>query len=812
MKVSLNWLHEYVDLPSTVEEIVSILTMAGVEVEGIETTGCAIPKVVVAQVQSSEQHPNADRLSVCQVDDGSGSPRQIVCGAKNYRVGDKVPLALPGAQLAPDFVIKIGKLRGVESQGMMCSADELKLPAELGYRGAEDGLLILSPDAKPGTPIGDLFPGDTVLDLEITPNRPDLLSHYGIARELGALTKKEVRPPKLKNKGPIAISEDVDILTQDCWMYSVRKIEGVKVGPSPEWLQRKLQSVGLRSINNVVDITNYVMFELGQPLHAFDGAKLMGGLRVRPAQEGEQFLALDGKTYPMKAEDIVIADDHRAVAIGGVMGGEETGVTESTTVVWLEAADFQPQSIRRTSRRLGLASDSSYRFERGVDFDAVLYASQRAAELIVELAGGTATGPIREGLSAAVRANASDLDQGEIHFGDTPSDASLHEVELRPQRLKALLGVTVPDAEVADILTRLGLKPEDSKWAVPSFRPDLTREVDLIEEVARVVGMDRIVSRTQGRFAAASATDRAYDRAMELRRALVAVGLHEGRSLTLVPEAPLGLAATQTSVESLQRVKNPMIDDQVVLRPNLMHGLLTAVRDNLRAGTKSVRLFEIGRVFSTRKPEEFSHAAMVLSGPLNGRNWRSAEGREADIFDLKGLITSALGGGVTFEKDKNEGVALSLIVKVNGKPVGFAGQLWPADARALDTEAAVLFAEIDLGALAKAESTSVAKRYTEIPRFPAVTRDIAMLAPLDLVNERINSTLNEAQDPLLVGVELFDVFVDPTGSKIPSDKKSLAYSLTYRSAERTLTTDEVNAAHARLKQRLVSECSVSLRE
>jgi phenylalanyl-tRNA synthetase beta chain len=801
--------------------------MAGVEVEGIETTGCVIPNVVVAEIKSSEQHPNADRLSVCQVDDGSGTARQIVCGAKNYKVGDKVPLALPGAKLGPDFTIKVGKLRGVESQGMMCSADELGLSATVGYRGAEDGLLILPPDTKLGTPIGDVFPGDTVLDLEITPNRPDLLSHYGIAREIGALTRKPVRPPLLKVAQPVTGVEDVEITTENFVMYSARKIGGVKVGPSPEWLRRKLESVGLRSINNVVDVTNYVMLEIGQPLHAFDAAKLRGDLRVRGGQEGEQFLALDGKTYTLNCGDIVIADNERAVAIGGVMGGEDTGVTETTTDVWLEAADFHAPSIRRTSRRLGLVSDSSYRFEREVDWAAVLYASQRAAELIVEIGSARDAGPFRLGYFKEVKSekttilypNVNDADD-QAKIGDVVKVIVVSPLGqefagrccLRKERAESLLGVSLSDEQIERVLTSLGLKKGDGDWIVPSFRSDLTREVDLIEEVARVIGMEGIPSRVQARFSAASAGDRAYDRAMELRRALVAQGLHEGRSLTLVPNEPLGLAATQTKVDSLQRVKNPMIDDQVVLRPNLLHGLLTAVRDNIRAGAKSARLFEIGRVFNVQRPEEFFHAAIVITGPKSDRTWRSSEGSQIDLYDLKGILAAALGSAATFDKDNNEGVALSLVVKLNGNSVGFAGQLWPADARALDAEAPVLFAEIDLTALAKAESASVAKRYNEIPRFPAVTRDIAMLAPLELTHEKITSSLTAAKEPLLAGTELFDVFVDPSGAKIPSDKKSLAYSLTYRSAERTLTADEVNAAHAKLKQKLVSECGVALRE
>ena len=793
MKVSLNWLREYVDLPPTTDELVQLLTMAGVEVEGIETTGCAIDKIVVAEIKSSEQHPNADRLSVCQVDDGSGTPRQIVCGAKNYKVGDKVPLALPGAQLAPDFVIKVGKLRGVESQGMMCSSEELHLAATLGHRGPEDGLLILDPALQTGTPISEVFRGDTVLDLEITPNRADLLSYLGIAREVATLTNKPLRSPVTPaTLNPAAASLKISD-AQLCPLYTLRSIRGVKVGPSPEWLRTKLEAAGLRPINNVVDATNFVLLELGQPLHAFDAAKLSGDLQVRSAAEGEEFIALDSKTYRLSPRDLVIADQQRAVAIAGVMGGEETGVTESTTDVLLETAVFQPQSIRRTGRVLGLSSDSSYRFERGVDAAGSATAAQRAVDLIVKVAGGSADTQARIGEPRAeIREN-------------------LGVVPLRAERLRLLLGIEVPAERVRQILSGFGLRETDGGWEVPSFRPDLTREVDLIEEVARVLGMDAIPARVQAQFASASASDRAYDRAMELRRALVAQGLHEARSITLVPDQPLGLAGTQITAENLQRVKNPMIDDQVVLRPNLLHGLLSAVRENLRAGAKTVRLFELGRVFSTRKPEEFAHAAIVLCGPLSERSWRGGEGRTYDLFDLKGVLTAALGSGVAFSAEKNEGVALSLVIKVNDKPVGFAGQLWPVDARALDAAAPVIFAEIDLTALAKAETQSVAKKYHDIPRFPATTRDIALLAPLDLAHDRIATTLAGANEPLLSGVELFDVFTDATGAKIPTDRKSLAYSLTYRSSERTLTADEVNAAHSKLKERLKS-LGVTLRE
>lgn len=800
MKVSLNWLRELIELPPTVPALVDLLTLAGVEVEGVETTGCAVANVVVAQIRESVQHPNADRLSVCQVDDGSGTIRQIVCGAKNYKPGDKVPCALPGAELPGGVKIKAGKLRGVESNGMLCSPKELRLADDA------DGLLILPPEARIGVPIAELFAGDTVLDLEITPNRADLLSVVGIAREIGTLTGKPFANPQSVIRNP-HLSSTADIAVEDttlCPFYTARAIRGVKVAPSPEWLRRKLEAVGLRPINNIVDITNFVMLELGQPLHAFDADKLDGALQVRVAREGEEFLALDGKTYKLAKNQLVIADQRRAVAIAGVMGGQETGVTDSTVNIIIESASFQPQSIRRTSRTLGLGSDSSYRFERGIDPEGVLRASERAVQLIAE--AGVAAENVAQA-SCVWGGQASRLPE---FLGAAAGPAGKTPVPLRPSRVAALLGIEVSDDRIEKILTGFGLTKSAAGWLVPSFRPDLTREVDLIEEVARVTGMEAVPARTQARFVAASGSDKAYDRAMTLRRALAAQGLHEARSITLVPAEPRGLAFTQTAAASLQRVKNPMNDEQVVLRPNLLHGLLSAVTTNLRGGANGVRLFEIGRVFSTQRPEEFQHAAVVLSGPVSDRNWRGAEGRAADIFDLKGILATTLGA--TFKADNNPALALSLIVEVNAKPVGFAGQLWPAAARALDAAAPVIFSEIDLGALDKAIGADAARKYREIPRFPATTRDIAMLAPLALTHESIAGTLAKANEPLLAGVELFDVFTDPTGAKVPAGRKSLAYSLTYRSSERTLTADEVNAAHAKLKERLTSELGVSLRE
>ena len=655
MKVSLNWLREIVELPPTVPALVDLLTLAGVEVEGVETRGCAIPNVIVAQINESVQHPNADRLSICKVDDGTGTDRQIVCGAKNYKVGDKVPLALPGAKLGPDFTIKVGKLRGVESQGMMCSAKELGLAEDA------EGLLILSPETKVGAPIGELFPGDTILDLEITPNRADLLSHGGIAREIGALTgKTPTWTPWAKVEPTTDKPLKVQIETEVPCYYSALLIKGVKIGPSPDWLREKIEAIGLRTINNAVDATNYEMMYAGQPAHVFDAAKIIGSLHVRHALDGEQFLALDGKTYLLVTDDLVIADDEKALAIAGVMGGEESGVTPGTRDVILEIAYFDPAHIRRTSRRLGLSTDSSYRFERGIDIVGSFMALDFTGRLIAELT------------QAAALTKKSSVD----NTGRKKDflEQKIPSVPLRTERVKALLGVNVSEERIEEILTGFICKKTAAGWQVPSWRSDLTREVDLIEEIARVIGMDAIPARTQARFAPASETDRAYDRAMALRRAFAAQGFHEARSLTLVPAEPRGAAFTQTVPGTMQRVKNPMIDDQVVLRPNLLHGLLSAVANNVRAGAKSIRLFEIGRTFSTIPPEEFSHAAFVLSGPLSERSWRGGEGRDADLFDLKGIVAAALGGKTTFEPEENPALALPICIKIAGECVGLAAQ------------------------------------------------------------------------------------------------------------------------------------------
>src|SRR6266581_291109 len=497
MKFSVNWLREFVDLPEKPEDIADLLTRAGIETKNIETRGANIDKVIVSQITASSRHPNADRLTVCEVDEGSGMKRQIVCGATNYKFGDKVPLALPGAKLPNGTEIRNSKLRGVESEGMLCS------PIEIGLGEDASGLLILSPDAKIGAPIGDLFPADTILDVEITPNRGDLLSHFGLAREIAALSGKKLKsmPPKVEME--IKRSGVTIAATRECPFFSARKIDKVKVGPSPQWLRAKIESVGIRSINNIVDISNFVMLEFGQPTHAFDADKLKDGINVRLARDGEKFLALDGKTYSLKPDNLVVADQEGAVGIGGVMGGERTGVTESTRNILLESAYFLPASIRRTARNLDLPSDASYRFERGVDPGMILRASQRATELIREIAGG--------------------IPAKEINIAGKPP-ANPADVSLRYEKCDRVVGIAIKPKTVDEVLTRFGLKKisaaEITRWKIPSYRRDLQRDVDLIEEVVRAYGAEKIPGTDRSRFTPSTAADRAHDLELEMRNRL----------------------------------------------------------------------------------------------------------------------------------------------------------------------------------------------------------------------------------------------------------------------------------------------------
>jgi phenylalanyl-tRNA synthetase beta chain len=779
MKFSINWLREFVDLPENPEQIGELLTRAGIETKKIETRGANIENVIVSQITVSSRHPNADRLTVCEVGDGSGTTRQIVCGATNYKVGDKVPLALPGAKLPNGTEIRKSKVRGVESEGMLCS------PIELGLGEDASGLLILSPDAKVGVPIADIFPADAILDVEITPNRGDLLSHFGLAREIAALTGAAAPSPcpvepARGRAGSIEISA-----TRECPFFSLRKIDNVTVGPSPLWLRAKIEGVGIRSINNIVDISNFVMLEFGQPTHAFDADKLKGNINVRRAHDDEKFLALDGKTYSLKPDNCVVADQNRAIGIGGVMGGEETGVTDSTKHILLEAAYFLPASIRRTARDLNLQSDASYRFERGVDPEMVLRASQRAAELMRDIAGGIPANEIQVA-------------------GELPPNPT--DVPLSYDKCDRVIGVAITPKTVDEILTRFGLRKtattsEATTWQIPSYRPDLRRDVDLMEEVLRSYGIDKIPGRTRGGFMATSPSDRSHDlETMFLRDRLAGCGLSEVRTSKLISRSA---SALSEAVE----LRNPLSEDHVALRPSLISGLLEVLERNVRAGAESVSIFEIGRAFISPSGKEERHTGILLWGNVaSAPNWRSQTRRTVDLFDLKGAL-ECIVPDLSFEPGKFADLALAVEVWSGDQRVGFGGQLPPGKSSA---PGPVFVAELNADLLLARGGS--AKRFRELDRYPAITRDIAIIVPQKLTHAEISRVIREPTEPLLEKVQLFDLFEVRDAGALSGPGKSLAYRLTYRAKNRTLTNEQVTAAHAKIRERLKRELGVTLRE
>src|SRR5215475_8436319 len=773
MKCSVNWLREFVDLPKNPEDIAELLTRAGIEIKKIEGRGANIDNVVVSQVTASSRHPNADRLTVCEVDDASGTKRQIVCGATNYKVGDKVPLALPGTKLPNGTEIRKSKLRGVESEGMLCS------PIELGLGEDASGLLILSPDAKVGAPIADLFPADTILDVEITPNRGDLLSHFGLAREISALTGAAAPSPRWAEPARELGSSIQIFATRECPFFSLRKIDNVKVGPSPHWLRAKIESVGIRSINNIVDISNFVMLELGQPTHAFDADELKGDINVRLARDEEKFLALDGKTYSLKPDMCVVADQRRAVGIGGVMGGEDTAVKDSTRNVLLEAAYFLPTSIRKTARELNLPSDASYRFERGVDPEMVLRASNGATELIQEVAGGT---PAKE-IQVA---------------GQLPANPA--DVSLSYEKCDRIVGIVIEPKTVDKILEGFGLKKigaaKHMTWKIPSYRPDLQRDVDLIEEVVRHYGADRIPGTDRSRFTTTSEADRFHDSESAWRNRLAAAGLYEVRTSKLLPRERFAFA------ESAIELRNPLSEDAVALRPSILVGLLAVLDRNIRAGAERVAIFEIGRTFIPPSGKEERHLGVLLWGnTATAADWRSGKSRNLDLFDLKGALESVVPK-LSFRPGKFPDLALSVDVYSGDRMIGFGGQLSSAKTSA---PGPVFVAELHADLLLREEAQ---RKFSELEKFPSITRDIALIVSEETPHEKISRTIREPREPLLESVELFDLFTEKVGGA----KKSLAYRLTYRDRSRTLTNEEVNAAHAKIRERLRNDLSAELRE
>jgi len=792
MNISLNWLSTHVDLSGkSISEISDLFTFAGVEVEGIHTKGITSEKIVVAQIVEAVQHPNADKLKVTQVDAGEGQLRQIVCGAQNYKVGDKVPCCLPGTALPAGFTIGETKMRGVESKGMLAAAAEIGLPP------GEDGLLILPPDSPIGKPVKELFDSDVLLELEVTPNRPDLLSHYGMARELATLLKTPLKPLDIRAAGILPAARIRIEAPAACPLYTAVRISGVTVKESPAWLKQRLESIGLRPINNIVDVTNFVLHELGQPLHAFDAAKLSGSIVVRNAADGESFLALDESGHTLTSDDLLISDESgAALALAGVMGGLHSGVTETTTEILLESAWFTPQGIRRTSRRTALSSDSSYRFERGVDPQGVLPASALAVKLILETAGGTA--------------EATTQVAGEAPVLTKP-------VALDGAKLDQLMGGSISLTEAEAILTRLGLeKLADATWNIPSFRADLQRHIDLVEEIARVHGLANVPSRLQGTFVPTSPIDLAYDADMLLRRRLAALGLYECLTIKLIADPQLADALPLRPLQDgdLIRVKLPLSEDHAIMRPSIVPGLVASAARNIRQQQKSLRFFEMGRVFRNSgggkaKDQEAETLALLLSGPVAPAAWNTAE-RPADLHDIKGLINALVPNkAIRFAPRERDGFALGCDIKADDQNIGVFARLLPARERALDFSSPVFVAELDLTKLRKL--LAGIEHAEDLPQFPGSSRDAAMEIAASLPNADIENVLLKLAEPLLTSFECFDVFTDPSGQKLPADRKSLAYRFHYRAPDRTLKAEEVDSAHTKVLEALVTKAGVKFR-
>jgi len=827
MKITLNWLKQYVEFDWTPEELTERLTMLGLEVEGVVKVGGDFEGIVVGQVVTRDRHPNADKLSVCRVNDGKGE-RQIVCGAQNFQPGDKVPLILPGASLPlkpgekEPFTIKVGKIRSVESHGMMCSAEELGLdPESIGLK-KEDGLLILKSDAVVGQGFG-VYLGrggsDVVYDLEVTPNRPDLNSVLGIAREISAITGNPVQLPALvaPDAGEGKSAEEWVAVRLDAPelgpRYTARVIQGVRVGPSPGWLRDTLEKVGLRSINNVVDVTNFVMLETGQPLHAFDYhlvAKAADGrptVIVRRAGEGESFVTLDGKRHTLGPDHLLIADTEKGIALAGVMGGQNTEVQSDTVDVLLESAYFSPTSIRRTSKTLGIRTDSSYRFERGADEGICDWASRRAAHLILEVAGGR-------------------LAKGVVDIHPAPKAPT--QIVLRHAKVNEALGLSLRPEEMEVFLAQLGLRVvnrrprsveesapvEPATFVVPSYRVDLKREVDLVEEIARLYGVDRIPS-TPPRYAKGSHPfDEQYDEWMEFRRALSGLGLNETQGQTLVRGGSVA-GVEATTVVSLS---NPLSSDMDVLRPSLLPGLLDVLRHNVRRRNNDLAFFEIGRVFRRRGGDGVQEGwslALALTGARQPLFWSGAE-REArfEMADMKGVVEEFLEvaglRGVMYSGriEATDLFVESATVALGGKlGIGQLGLVQPRIAKSYDLRDPVFLAEFDLDAIRARRVRG--RSFKPLPAFPAVRRDLAMIVPESATHEAVVQAVRQAKIGDLEAVELFDVF---RGGAVPEGQKSVAYAFTYRGADRTLTDAEVNGSQAKIVEQLKTRLGASIRE
>ena len=790
MKFSESWLRSFVNPSLSGEALSHLLTMAGLEVEEEETVAPAFNDVIVAQVLEVVKHPDADRLNVCKVDIGTGTPQQIVCGAPNVAAGLKVPCALPGARLPGDFTIKVAKVRGIESSGMLCSAKEL------GTAEDASGLLILPADAPVGQSIRQYLDlDDRLLTLKLTPNRADCLSLTGIAREVAALTGTPAKYVEIADV-PVTGSATREIVLDApaaCPRYCGRIVTGVNAkAPTPEWMKRRIERSGVRAISALVDITNYVMLELGQPLHAFDNAKLSGAIHARMAKPGEKLLLLNEQTIPVDADVLMIADEQKPLAMAGIMGGEESGITLETTDLFLESAFFAPTAIAGRARRYGFGSDASHRFERGVDFGATRAAIERATQLILEICGGQAC-PLVEAAA------------------DLPARKA---VRLRVARVAKVLGVAFSAGQIADLFNRLALpftrEGDDFLVTPPSYRFDIEIEEDLIEEVARLHGYDNIPAPApQGSLAMLPQTESARPIA-RIRQVLADAGYQEVVNFAFVEE---GWEADFAGNAHPIRLANPIASQMSVMRSTLFGGLVANLATNLKRKQNRVRVFETGRCFkrdAKAGPVPGFHQPWRLSGLAYGgavpEQW-GAPARNADFFDVKGDLEALLAPQVArFEKvahpSLHPGRAAQIIV--DDKVIGVVGELHPQWVQKYELPLAPVVFELELDAL----KAACLPQYAEVSRFPAVVRDLAIVVDQNVALQALLDGLAANRPALVTEVGLFDVY---TGKGIDSGKKSLAFRIVMQDTQRTLQDAEVDAAVQHLVAYLQSAFAAQLR-
>jgi phenylalanyl-tRNA synthetase beta chain len=804
MRVPLGWLNEFVTWRGSPSALADRLVMAGIEVESVEEVGRVDRGIVAGRLVGVEPHPNTEKLQVCRVDvGGRGGPAAIVSGAPGLAAGALVAVALPGAPLADGRAVAAVTIRGVESAGVLCSE------AEIGLGEDASQVLALPDDVGPGTPLVEMTGvADTVLALEITPNRGDWLSVLGVAREVAALTGARLRHPRPRPREsgrPARKDARVQVLAPDlCPRYSARVVRGVTVGPSPLWVRLRLRRAGMRAINGIVDATNYVMVERGQPLHAFDLGRVADGqIVVRRAATGERLVTLDGVERTLDTDDLVIADPKGALAIAGVMGGRDSEVTGATRAILLESAFFTPATVRRTARRTGLHSQASYRFERRVDPAMVREAADVTAALVARLAGGRVAPGI-------VEDDAGTLDR------DPPA------IRLRVRRTAAVLGTAFPKGEIGRRLGALGARcrPRGDAFLVtpPSHRGDLAIEEDLVEEIARVGGYDAIPAALPDAPLVPGEEGAARSLARRVRRLLTAEGLFEMVTLTFTDAETNRLVPGFVGHDLTPlAIRNPLSSETGELRRSPLAGLLRALRTNLDQGAGYVGAFELGKAYgreSSGRRAERSVLALLLAGAWPPRGAERA-GPPVGFPDLKGAVENLLSGlGIAQDRVRwrpageigflHPGKAA--LVEVAGRVVGVVGALHPEIAQARDLPAEVWLAELDLQDLGHYVPARVTPR--PLPRFPAVTRDLAVVVEESFQAGEIVEEIRALANPQIESVRLFDCY---RGAPIPAGKKSLAYSIAYRDPERTLTDAEVNAIHETIRLRLSQRFAVELR-